>query len=655
MAYPFFKVNSPVAQALFQSNRAKSAAAREFQEGPIEVLPGIFSTDPLFIQFKNLLSLNLTKAFPESVDEWGRVYGNGVRANFYSMRHVNGYPMIPATWPLASNLLKREKAGLTNGFSEQWHELLFEAFVRLVFCDLEPVRHKMKKGSSSCVPEFTTQNHEKEGIARQAYKDAEAAGTLMMKKNYKDAYLYYEMGGAYYVVYRAQSTDKMSYEQGVWEAGKRTVADFQFAISGGAEGQEFTADKSAPIDGKPLPQGFFRERRRTAQGIPGPIGAALTPIAQAARTRMYSVYAYTFHHTTRAQKEEKVHEWDFSIAADVSDHDAFYPSQVIDKWAETFKKIGFAEWWVELFSTSFKLPIYVSAPGPDQGQTLIGDWREPNLRMGLSSGNPFTDMLGSGNMCITYLISQIEHTAPHFKNQIRDISSAMTFLDMYMKGKLEIGQISKSDDAFLLWKKGVSAAAAHDFQRAMKDKKQLSDYMHIGYEHGGAFLGDILLYDSTKELKRAIFIGNILSMLRNNFSPEYGCDSHIRDRSRVKRPYPGLAWASMREVYGDCPVYREVLDVVEHTWRKVYGYSYKLYREKLLRDHTLELEKAVRNVGLSMGRSELTPIEIDVLNDPSRAQWRYKDDDIRPEVMEHLMHGLPLEEVSPYFESIIKG
>jgi hypothetical protein len=50
--------------------------------------------------------------------------------------------------------------------------------------------------------------------------------------------------------------------------------------------------------------------------------------------------------------------------------------------------------------------------------------------------------------------------------------------------------------------------------------------------------------------------------------------------------------------------------------------------------------------------SDLTPIEIDVLNDPDKLYYKYVVTDIRPEVAELIGTGLPVEETKPYLESI---
>jgi hypothetical protein len=453
-----FDYDSPVAQALFKTGTARQAAERSFREGPIETYRNIWSTDPEMLSYKDTFSRAATKEFPESVDEYGRVFGNGVRSNFFEMRHVNGYPMIPATWPLNDNRLKREKEGLVDKPVADWHERLFRSFVRLTFSNVKPVPLKWRKGSSTTITEFTTSDIRKAAVAKDAISYAPYAGGLMLKGKYDEAFLRYGFGGASYVVYRNQSTDKITLNaDGSFSFKQREVADLLYAVSGGRHGKLFPASKNASEITSIA--GFARERKRTAMACPGTISFAVMPVAQAVRPKLYDEFAFSFHHTSRSQKQEKIRQWDAAIIADVADNDMNWPLWLAEKiWVDELGKMGYADWWLEIFKTSLKLPIYVSTPGPGQGNVLIGDWRKPDLNVGLSSGNPFTDILGTGLMSVVYAIMQIEHTDPSMARYLSEGSQDRSdqFFAQYLKGQLDYGCMSKSDDAALVEKGRVS-------------------------------------------------------------------------------------------------------------------------------------------------------------------------------------------------------
>lgn len=649
------QLGTPLVDALFQSKEAKQAAKRERRDGPIDIFPGHWSTDMHMQRIKDQISRDATAApeLAENVDDLGRCFGTGVRSNFYGIRHINGFPMKNGTWPLTSNLGKREELGLANEWVEPWHRDLFMCFTHLFFEDLAPRPLKIRKNSSTVVPYFTKKPRERKELAERALLQAEAAGCLMMSGDYKEAYLAYQMGGAYYVVYRSQSTDKIEHSKGQWISKDRLVADLRYAVTNGAEGQLFTSSKSLDdVDFRVL-DGMFRERLRTAMGGPFQLNASLMPVMQAARASIYEAYEFSFHHTTRQQKQDKIRKWDMAIAADVSDHDTVWPNHLyVPAFCEELRDMGYADWWVALLDASFKLPIYVGAPAIGQGHTLLGDWRSPDINVGMPSGHSGTDLFGTLGMTFCYFLTLVNHVGPHYLTQLRrSRADRLRLARAFMRGELEFGAMSKTDDAMLL-AKGEAAARMVVLQRKMKAGESVSDYMKISYEHGGAFLGDILLYDVSKELRKSIFIGNILSCANNAFSPEYGCQDDIRDRDRVKRPYPGIAWLSQKEVYGDCPGYGALMEITEKAWRDHTGESYTSFRDKLYERDFARLAERMASVAKYNGLDHLSMADKEVLVAPEKLDYKHDPEDINPEVVELSIFQVPVEVTTPYLSSV---
>lgn len=246
MRSDFVSADDPSLDPLFLSANAKRARGRVFRESAIEVLPGIFSDDPLFLEFKHRLSHSLTDRFPSSVDSEGKVSGNGVRSNFLGLRHVNGFPMIPATYPLVSNEALRQEKGLAPAFVEDWHEVVFRAFVRAFYSDLEPVPMRLRNGSSSVIPYFTTNMTEKKEESYTALTNMRRAGELLLQDRVRQAWDETRIGGAYYAVYRRQSSDGVEFDGSEYAAKIRKVSTLQHAISGGLEGTMIPASKEAP-------------------------------------------------------------------------------------------------------------------------------------------------------------------------------------------------------------------------------------------------------------------------------------------------------------------------------------------------------------------------------------------------------------------------
>lgn len=650
-----FLPGDPICDALFTGKRGFAAQNKQFREGPIEFLPGHFSNDWPFLIFKKKLAADLTKHFPRTVDEWGRVSGNGIRSNFYGLQHVNGFPMRPATFPLADNRLLRTKANLLNEFEKPWHKVALIALVRLFCTSLEPVPLRLRKGSSSMLPFFDTNMEKKKEISTNALLTGRQSAEWMMKGDYQRAWIQNQCGGAYQTVYRRQSSDAITYESGVWKAKDRPVADLEFALTGGAAGTYVPSSKMlGEVDFK-VPEGFFRERNRTAQGGPLGMNAVLMPIAQAVRNRVYDVYSYTFHHTTREQMQTDLRSWKFSIAADVSNHDQFWPTFILEAIVEGMQAEGLQEWWTHLYRVKSALPLYVTDVDEGKGNILIGDWRKPDLHSGLPSGNAFTDLEGTWLMTWVYFLVMVEHTLPAIIPQLSDVASAMQVWDSFLKGKLPICMKDKSDDALLGWTDPAYIPKAKILMQKLKDGIQVSKYMKISYEDGGAFLGNVLLYPASGAFEGMVLIGNGVSLPVNQFSPEYGVQSGVKDRSRVKRPFPGLAWETLPTVYGSCPAYGGIMELIEKHWYDVYHESYRGMREALLVADTERLADYVSQNAIKLSLFDLTAIDREVLADPDKLQYKFLPTDVSPGVLEMLFQGLTLKEVEPFFRSAYSG
>lgn len=667
--YPTFKAGDPVCDALFASKQAVRNRDKSFTERPTEVFPVKYgqyiSTDEPFLALKDKLSVRLS-AHPmlqPNVDEWGRVSGNGIRDNFLGIRNYGGYPMVPATFPMADNSLLREQAGLSNRWVEPWHEKMFRALVRVFFSELTPQPMRLRKSSSSMIPWYMNKLPPKVDYARFVLANAEKGARMMMSGDYIGAFSNYAMGGAYHTVYRRQPTDAVWREKGEWHSKERPVASLEYAVSGGRSGTYAPAHKDLAaggmIDTKEYnfsPRvGFFRERNRTAKGGPLGVNAPLMPVAQAVRASLYGRFPFSYHHTTRDSQQKEIAASKFVLAADVSNHDHFWPQElVLDTIGDELLRMGYADWWVHLFMISFKLPDYVTDVGPGLGNVLIGDWRAPANRGGLPSGQAFTDLMGTLVMTFVYFQIQVDWTYPELVKTMERATEdgAVRLWEDYLSGRMPISLKDKSDDALMLWSEDRYVARAHRLSKAMElGEERINPYMNVSLEKGGAFLGSILLYPQSKDISKMILIGNGISYIVNQLCPEYSVQSAVVDRSRAKRPFNGLAWATMDLNYASCPVYGLLKEEMERVHYDVYGTSYTAMRERWLADDQRSLRDYLRHVSASL--PDLTMVETEVLADPSKAEWKYLAEDISEEILSMLFQGLTTDEVTPYFNSVV--
>lgn len=653
MDAPVYQVDDPLVKIMFKGRAAERARLSEYREGPIDTFADIMSNDPRLLRFKDNLSRKLSAEHSENVDEYGRVYGNGLISNFYGIRHVSGFPMKPSSYPLYSNIHHREKAGLANDFVKPWHKNVLKAIVRLFFSDLEPVSLRLRKGSSSVAPFFEKAMHKKMDIVRFSLNNAERAAILIGKGDHVNAWKNFQIGGVVRWLHRRQSSDAISFDDGSWTFKPRKVNDLEYAISGGERGSEIVASKALNDVDFSVPDGFARERNREVAGVPLGINSIGMPIAQAVRKRIYSLYSYSYHHTTREEMANDLRKWDFTIAADVASHDVYWPPFVLEAIADELLEMGYSGWWVDLFRMTAHLPYFVTGIAKNVPNVMIGDWRNPSSNRGLMSGDSFTDIKGTILMTWVYLILQIEHTAPQYEQRCQTVESSLSLTHQYLQGALPILLKDKSDDALLGWKSSILKPAAIKLQERMKKGESVSPYMIVGYEHGGAFLGNILLYPTNKQQSELILTGNIQSMLINQFSPEHGVDAKRRDRANVKRPFPGLAWETIPTVYGSCDLFSNVSEAIEREWFDSFGFSYRKYREDMLEQDKRKLRQYTKEVSALSGLRDLSLIDQEVLATPEKLMYKYTPDDVSSSVDEFLFHGLPLEEVEPFFNSVV--
>jgi hypothetical protein len=654
LCYKWSEPDSALVSALVRGDKAKRALLRAYMDRPLEVLPGIMSTDREFLTFKDLLSKEATRLIHENVDDDGRAFGTGVTSNFLGLRHISGFGMLPATYPVANNSLLRKEKGLSNGITKPWHRWLLHALVREYFGDLTPAKLPIREGTSTGFDLFANDMPTKVQMAHDALRDAQKAGSLMAKGDFKTAWLSLGLGGGSYAVYRDQPSDKVTYDPqtGLYIPNPRYVASLEYAITSGQRGAIFTADKEIGKVDFTVPKGFFRMRRRTAYAAPAKLNYALGPVASSVRENIYTKFPFTYHHRTREDTEHDLREWAFIIMADVTQHDQFWPAFILDEVTDVLREMGFAEWWIQLYRVKSKLPIYVTGVGPDLPNGLIGDPFAPNIEMGLQSGTVFTDIEGSLLMTWVYLIIQLEHTAPHLIPKTDNPGLTQAFVSSYLRGELPICLKDKSDDGALGWRDPAMIPAARVLMEKMKAGEQVSPYMLVSFEHGGAYLGSILLYPRDGDPKGVTLIGNVVNLLVNQFSPEYGVQSRVKDRSRVKRPFPGLGWESIPQNYGTAPAFGEAMSIVESTWRKVYGFSYAGYREKLLQHDKLALMDFVRAREREMGTLSLTPIDLEVLDNPDKLAYKYMPSDVSPQIFDLLFKGLGLDATAPYLSTV---
>lgn len=666
---PLFTLQDEKCAALFKTKEAMGFAVRNRVDQPIDIWPGIWSTDPDNQSFRIELAQEYNRSLPSNVDELGQTFGNGVRSDWNGLLHLPGYGMHPTTVPVYDNTQRREDRGLVHGPTKQWHLNLFVTLLKLCLdpTDMVPEKLSIRRGSSSCIPHMTTNDAKKVEIAKHGMRTALKAGELAMSGKAWQAFEEYYHLGAYVVVFRLQSSDKVTVNpDGSTTPKVRQIAPWLFAATSGAQGQLVNADKSLNYLGNGIDPRLSAMRMRVASGGPGTTNYALMAHAQAVRAMMYKKWPFTWKATTPSDKEEKIHQFEHAIFADVSDHDQLFPGWFIDLALDTMRNINYDGRFVALLGAAMRMPYYVGANARDEGQVLIGDPADPTCNFGLSSGIAYTDLFGSWWMTSVYVIAMIEHSAPwliqSFEKPGRTAADALSRI---LSGEAEVGVMDKSDDAIMLFRReAVSGARAwhESLARAEEsgEKFPSSPYMDLSYEVGGKYLGTVALFPLNKRLSEIKMVGDIVSSKINRWSPEYAVNwSNQRDRTREKRPFPGLSAVAEAQVFGSAPAFQEAREIEEFLFKKHHGESLAAYFAALRRhdeDAMINLmnqrASAMRDNLKAIGVSGLTTLELLALYNPEYLHYKISKTDIRPQVFDILMGGVEVEYVEDFLSEI---
>jgi hypothetical protein len=634
--------SSAVVKACFKTPEAKRAALRSYQSGPIEVFPGIMSNNPNFLRFKYEVAVHMSKNYPPTFDDAYRLIGDGIRGNFFGLLTLSGEKMHPATYPLYDNRPLRISKNLLPDTLTAPVEMMIRMFFRYVISKIEPQDINFNPNSSTVIPRFVSGRESsalKHAMFHSYVKEARRAAEAFKKKDFNTAFAL-DYIPCVFIVYRDQSTDKVSQDKGEFVAKPRMVNDLEYSLTDGKKGRRFEADKSLSWVDYPIPVPALAARTRTACGVNAFFNFLIAPVSQAMRTAIFREFPKTFHHTDYRQKEEKIKEFKTEVMApvDLSDQDINFNVRKTQILCEELLRAGYEEYWVDMVRDSLHSALYLSAPAPNEGRCTIGDPRIPDLHPGMESGNQLTDILGYTNFA-DYAEVQLVHTAPHYLKMLSDESTAMQFVISYLNMELECGQMNKSDDALLLWTAMANMVKVHKLVKQLQEDKQVSENSLISYELGAGFLGDVFTYDKTYRVESGRFLPNIQSLFHNRFNPEYSCQSKIKDRLKVRhRAYGGLALKGVTDTYSRHPLYYDSLDVMEFYWQKHMsreglGPSLKMFLQKWEKEDMSRLASDMDRLKIPVPDiSSLTSIEIEVLDRFDKLAWKYPKESVRPEI-----------------------
>lgn len=593
-------------------------AVKPYVSPPNEVWPGVLSTDPRFVEFKKTLAIEATTRFPANIDSDGFADKTGVTRDFSALLSCSGIKMDPSNAPVVDREKMLADAKVSNGFVNDRHARIARALHRQMFGkrDLGASYH-FSAVSSTSNPFFAYDTPWKKDMILRLLSQAEE---ILQKVDKDDLHGLYRDHGMMFMatlVERHQPEGGTGLLENKFSPKARKVASIEYALSGGRSGSLITADKSSMLKQHwgINPQDACAMRVRTAYGFAGAVSYFVSCWFAGMRSQYYNSGAFTWHHTTPEQIYSKIEGAEAVIGLDVTTMDQLYPSFLLDKHAEWIGEYVDPR-FAKLLSWVNYAPYFAPQLGSGLKPYWAGDPRKLstfNVDVGLSSGRADNPDLGKFYMTFVYLafMDDVLGDLLSFAGD-EQTSLAAALAGKHPRFKL----LDMSDDAVLIFPKGESELVAQVKKRIAEGGS--SPYAVLQPETGVAFLGNVLIKDGVGQLTRPI--PNPVTYLVNRHCPEHGIRSN-------HRKFWGLGLYSATEHYSQAgSVISELIDMTRFYWKKSFDEVPNPY------------QMAARHMELQSLRDlpALSYIDADVLLNPSKRHYRYRPEDISPEVLELL-------------------
>lgn len=443
----------------------------------VALLPGIYSFNPVVLDFQRKLVDELNKHLPVDLDSEGFTK-TGIHANFDRLKCVAGYFMNPMSYTTVDNELYRtSELGLRSGMNDVEKQIATEVW-DLVWSEaaIKPVN--VAKLSTSGMRRFTHDVQWKLSFAEWLFETDNFERMLNAVDKEDQLTLANEFETVYgmYIQKRGQ----------VDSPGKvRKVFDLEYARTGGRKGREFAADKRVTIDGTDYDD-FSAVRARVVQAGPWAVNCFLQIPATTAMHSLFERFPDTFHINTPEQTKA-VTDGKFIYCSDVTEYDRSMDIADLRLQHEVM-----ARYWDErIVKASWRLYVspYYSKPLDINGKggAWVGnplDWSEAGeLHSGNRSGHACTSLTAKVQKVIESLIV-INHMYP-----------VVGRCRQFLQGKGAMGLVNNGDDE-IIWARSLS-----DMERFKKLRADLSIGRYVVKpEVGQGFSGQLLCRDPVAPL-----------------------------------------------------------------------------------------------------------------------------------------------------------
>lgn len=474
------------------------------EQRPVEVLPGLFSTDPALMNFQRRMrdETNENKELVVELDEF-KLTSNGYHQDMSSFCTVSGWGQTPISAVPRSNRLFIEHMGLLPKYTPTQLAIAQNVW-RLVFKSYKPCKLNVPRKSQSGARRRTFDEYWKrdyvlwmlEGDRFERMLKLVAAGDAnRLADDFEIAFLMYLQKRG-----QVDRVDKV-----------RKVFTLSSVIKE-LDPVEIPADKSVVIDGVEWID-FSAMRMRTIHAGPWALNWFLQVMASGHMQAMFENYPRTWHVNTDEQITDNVNGR-YVYCSDVENYDRSMKDQAIE-----VPHIVAREFWDErMVDSSWHLyrSAYYSRPlgiGEKRG-AFVGDFTDftnEQVFCGNRSGHAWTSLMAKVNKVVEclWMFQQIGYAV---------VGNEHSFL----KGDQPVGVVNNGDDE-VAWFKDLRDYMA--FKKLRETGKE--NIYRAAAEDGGVYSGKVLMKHPTEPL---IYepVPRLNTGFQKIYVPERGIDSKMR-------------------------------------------------------------------------------------------------------------------------------
>lgn len=564
---------------------------------PRMLLPKVLSFDDRVLKFIRAWADSSSSELPASVDAAGFVGANGIHRDFSQLKTVAGYSMTPMSYTPVDNAAYAAELGLPADFHSTRHREIFDALWDRIFGSWTPRSIKVPDLSTMGPPVWSNEAHVKRSYGSWLFDHSEevlstfASGDLYaLARDYGVVHMY-NIG-------RRDQVDTV---------GKvRLVFPLDYALSAGKKGAPIAADKRVVMDDGRVYEDFSAGRARVYHGGAFSMNLFLQAVATGTQYAMFENYPYTFHHTDIDAKAKTISATETVSCMDISDYDRSMREFLLRRAFDRARRV----WDTRIvdWAEHAEFAAYFSRPLSMEGRpVMVGDWlsMKPQVIAGNRSGHAWTSLIAKGmkvfdDLCV---LDDLHH----------DILERM---DSYLRGEMPMKIWNNGDDAVIIGPK----ALIKRFNDHRFNKKHNPGYFVAEPEVGQVFSGKLLQPNGDGFTA----IPRLHTMAEKIYVPERSIGGNFRKYWTV-----GIMARFNPEQQGQGPLnpsHGTFVELHQRAWRDHMSQHFGDFMQIILREHQF----------VDMNMDGLTAIDLEVLEDPDKLYYKYRDSDVSPHVLNAL-------------------